>query len=164
MQTGPLLDEYKQKVCATSTPTVLQLLMGLERARPKAAPQNLKGVDAKYSILLNRHTPSRLFAKTHAVTNSIKLYWCSSMSTPNCFRVPLRYPYLSWKKLWHSLTLVTRRKLLALTLSCFSCSLHSFVAVRSLALDPSVQAAACSEHLRDKSLPLLRQIALLFVL
>lgn len=36
----------KQKVHATSAPTALQLLTGLEEAKPKAAPQNQKSEDA----------------------------------------------------------------------------------------------------------------------
>lgn len=40
----------KQKIRAMSAPTALQLLMGLERAKPKAAPQNRSSVDAKSSL------------------------------------------------------------------------------------------------------------------
>jgi len=39
-----------QKIRAMSAPTALQLLMGLERAKPKAAPQNQNSVDAKSSL------------------------------------------------------------------------------------------------------------------
>lgn len=45
-------------------PTALQLLTGLERAKPKAAPQNQESVDAN-SVVFDRASPRRLLANTH---------------------------------------------------------------------------------------------------
>lgn len=54
----------KQERCATSAPTALQLLTGLERAKPKAAPQSQDSVDAN-SVVFDRASPCWLLADTH---------------------------------------------------------------------------------------------------
>lgn len=47
-----------------SAPTALQLLTGLERAKPKAAPQSQDSVDAN-SVVFDRASPCRQLADTH---------------------------------------------------------------------------------------------------
>lgn len=59
-----LLDASRAEEMCHECTNCTQLLTGLERAQPKAAPQQQDGVDAN-SVVFDRASPCRLLADTH---------------------------------------------------------------------------------------------------
>lgn len=110
----------KQKIHATSAPTALQLLMGLKRAKPKAAPQNQNSVDAKSSLFCLTDLLLPDYLLTYIISNSITLQWYNSVSTTiGCSTLLLLYLlWGNWKTLTYSQALGTAALRFVLVVLC----------------------------------------------